>query len=78
MQKEPPQFRTSTGMNDLHCVYIRRKYRSLSNDPNINQEDVYETINSWGFKDPCPIIPTASPAIKGIFEVGVSAERAFI
>ena len=77
LQKEPSQFCTAAGMNDLHCIYVRRRYRSLSDDPNINNEDVYEGLNSWGFVDPCPIIPISSPAIKGIFEVNVSVKRAF-
>jgi hypothetical protein len=77
LQEGPGQFFFSKSAHQLHCIYVRRRYRSLSNDPHLKEKDVYECLNSLGFEDPCPIIPTTSPAIKGIWNVGVNVQRIF-
>ena len=57
--------------SELHCVYLRKRYRSMSMSSKAYKKAVYECMNSWSFEQPFLEIETDSSAIKDIFRVRV-------
>lgn len=62
----------NTPDKSTHCVYVQRRYKCIRS--NMANKEIYECLNSWGFKDPILFIDITNPAIKRLLKVTLKVD----